>query len=162
MIAESDLEPSASKHRLSRENRSGAGSGDLGNEMFALVSELFPICRSITGPGTRETLEIIAREVPLTIQEVPTGAPVLDWTVPQEWTVRDAYIKDRSGRRIVDFRESNLHVMSYSTPIHERMPRAKLLDHVYSLPDHPDWIRTGRPTTTRTGHSACVNRSWMS
>ena len=140
MIAESELEPSSGTLRPSRESGPGAGSGDLGNEMFGLVSELFPICRSITGPGTRETLEIIAREVPLTIQEVPTGAPVLDWTVPQEWTVRDAYIKDRSGRRVVDFRESNLHVMSYSTPIHERMPRTKLLEHVYSLPDHPDWI----------------------
>ncbi|MGH7773960.1 MAG: DUF4910 domain-containing protein, partial [Candidatus Binatia bacterium] len=89
----------------------------LGQEMHRLVSELYPICRSITGDGVRETLGIIKRMIPLDVHEVPAGTAVFDWTVPREWNIRDAYIKDSQGRRIVDFGRCNLHVVSYSMPV---------------------------------------------
>lgn len=111
-----------------------------GRRMFALVADLFPICRSIAGPGLRETLERLARVVPLVLHEVPTGTQAFDWTVPREWHCRDAFIKDASGRRVVDFRESNLHVVNYSLPIHCTLGREELLRHVFTLPEHPDWI----------------------
>ena len=82
-----------------------------------LVEELYPICRCITGDGVRETLEIIGRIVPLEVHEVASGTPVLDWTVPPEWNIDDAYIADATGRRVVDFRACNLHVVSYSVPV---------------------------------------------
>ncbi len=84
------------------------------DEMMALVKELYPICRSITGDGVRETLEMIGRIVPLDVSEVPSGTQVLDWTVPDEWNIRDAYVADASGRRVVDFPHRNLHVVSYA------------------------------------------------
>jgi aminopeptidase-like protein len=108
--------------------------------MHALVRELYPICRSITGDGVRETLRILSRHVPLSVVEVPTGTAVLDWTVPREWNVRDAWIKDASGRRVVDFRKSNLHVVSYSVPVRARLPLGELRKHLHSLPDRPDWV----------------------
>ncbi len=109
--------------------------------MQQLMQELFPICRSITGNGVRETLSIVGKHIPLTVNEVPSGTRVLDWTVPKEWNIRDAWIKDRSGRRIVDFRTNNLHVVSYSTPVSQRwLPLAELKTHLFSLPEHPDWI----------------------
>jgi len=111
-----------------------------GHEMHALISRLFPICRSMTGPGVRETLQILQEYVPLEVHEVPSGTPAFDWTVPREWDIRDAYIKDESGHRIVDFQESNLHVVSGSSPIHQTLPWSELKEHVYSLPEHPTWI----------------------
>jgi aminopeptidase-like protein len=108
--------------------------------MHALIEELYPICRSITGNGVRDTLSIIGREIPIEVTEVPTGTKVLDWTVPREWNIRDAWIKDRNGNRVVDFHECNLHVVSYSTPVHETMRRDELEAHLYSLPDQPDWV----------------------
>jgi aminopeptidase-like protein len=115
-----------------------------GPAMYRLVEELYPICRSITGEGVRRTLQVIDRALApsasLGMVEVPTGTPVLDWTVPLEWNVSDAYIADRTGRRLVDFRESNLHVVSYSIPVRARMPLSLLRSHLFSLPDHPDWI----------------------
>jgi aminopeptidase-like protein len=108
--------------------------------MFALASELFPICRSITGDGVRQTLARLAQVVPLEVHEIPTGTPVLDWTIPNEWNVRDAWIATTSGRRVVDFRSSNLHVLNYSAPVRARVTRAELDAHLFSLPDHPDWI----------------------
>jgi len=108
--------------------------------MHELISELYPICRSITGDGVRQTLEIVGREIPLDVSEVPTGTSVLDWTVPREWNIRDAWIKDKGGNRIVDFRECNLHVVSYSTPIHATVSRDELEQHLYSLPDQPAWV----------------------
>src|SRR5689334_15259872 len=87
----------------------------LGQELFALVEELYPICRSITGDGVRKTLSILSRYLPLSVSEVLSGTPVLDWTVPNEWNIRDAYIADASGKRVVDFRAHNLHVVNYST-----------------------------------------------
>jgi aminopeptidase-like protein len=108
--------------------------------MHALVSELYPICRSITGNGLRQTLDVIARYIPLHRFEVPSGTDVFDWTVPREWNIRDAYIKDRSGRRVVDFRACSLHVLNYSTPVHRTMPLAELRGHLFTVPGHPTWI----------------------
>jgi aminopeptidase-like protein len=111
-----------------------------GPELHALVSELYPIARSITGDGVRETLRILGRVTPIEVTEVPSGTPVLDWTVPLEWNIREAWIADASGRRVVDFRDSSLHVMSYSVPVRARMTLDALRPHLHALPDHPDWI----------------------
>ena len=108
--------------------------------MHRLMAELYPICRSITGDGLRETLRIISRYVPLQLHEIPSGTRVLDWAVPKEWNIRDAYVKDSRGERVIDFRKHNLHVMSYSVPVHATMSLAELKSHLVSLPEHPDWI----------------------
>jgi aminopeptidase-like protein len=113
---------------------------ELAREMHACVSELYPICRSITGDGVRETLRRLRRYVPMTLHEVPTGTPVFDWTVPKEWNIRDAYVKDADGRRVIDFNRSNLHVVSYSVPVKARMSLAELRPRLFTLPDHPDWV----------------------
>lgn len=115
--------------------------GAAGKEMRELIERLFPICRSITGNGVRETLRIIGEQIPLEHYEVATGTPVLDWTVPREWNIEDAYVKDLAGNRVVDFRASNLHVVSYSTPLpRQRMAAETLRDHLHSLEEHPDWV----------------------
>lgn len=111
-----------------------------GKELYSLVEELYPICRSITGDGVRETLKKLQAHVALTIHEVPTGTQVFDWTVPKEWNIRDAYIKDGNGEKIVDFQRSNLHVMSYSTPVRQTLSLEELKPHLFSLPEHPEWI----------------------
>jgi aminopeptidase-like protein len=111
-----------------------------GESMYALVRELYPICRSITGDGVRETLRRVGAHIALKVHEVPTGTQVFDWTVPKEWNIRDAYVKDPSGAKVVDFRKSNLHVLNYSTPFRGKMPLAELRPHLYTLPDHPDWV----------------------
>lgn len=111
-----------------------------GQAMHELMTELFPICRSITGDGMRKTFEILAKQLPIEINEVATGTPVFDWTVPREWNIRDAYVKDLSGRRVVDFQRSNLHVTSYSVPVHGRFSLAELKEHVFTLPEQPDLI----------------------
>jgi aminopeptidase-like protein len=108
--------------------------------MHALIRDLFPICRSITGDGFRASLRRLSQVVPIDVSEVPTGTKVLDWTVPKEWNVRDAWIADASGRRIVDFRASNLHVVSYSTPVRARMTLAELRPRLHTLPAQPDLI----------------------
>jgi aminopeptidase-like protein len=112
----------------------------LGDALYALVRELYPICRSITGDGVRETLELLSRQFPMAIREVPSGTHVLDWTIPNEWNVRDAWIADDRGRRVIDFRASNLHVVGYSLPIRARMSLEDLRPHLHSLPDRPDLI----------------------
>lgn len=112
----------------------------IGEEMHRWIGELFPICRSITGNGARETLRLIQKRIPLTICEVSSGTKVFDWTVPLEWNIQDAYIKDRTGRRVVDFKKSNLHVVSYSQPVKQRMTLAELKPHLHTLPEHPDWV----------------------
>ena len=109
-------------------------------ELMDLVEELYPFCRSITGDGVRATLEAIGRIVPLAVHEVASGTPVLDWTVPPEWNIDDAYIADATGRRIVDFRTCNLHVVSYSVPIARRMSLDELRPHLHTLPDQPDLV----------------------
>ena len=108
--------------------------------MYSLIEELYPICRSITGNGVRESLRIIARHIALRVSEVPSGTLVFDWTIPKEWNIRDAYIKDEKGQRIVDFQRSNLHVVNYSTPVHETMTLGQLKPHLHTLPDHEHWI----------------------
>lgn len=113
---------------------------DIGVAIHSLAVELYPLCRSITGPGLRESLRILQRYVPLTIHEVPSGTPIFDWQVPQEWRIHDAYIQDPAGRRVVDFRRLNLHVLQYSVPVHRRMSLAELKPHLFSLPDHPQWV----------------------
>jgi aminopeptidase-like protein len=112
----------------------------IGDDIFALAAKLYPICRSITGNGVRETLGHIARHIDLTVHEVPTGTQVFDWTIPREWDIRDAYIKNARGEKILDFADSNLHVMSYSTPVHRQIALSELKTHVHTLPDQPDLI----------------------
>jgi aminopeptidase-like protein len=112
----------------------------LGQAMHRLVTELYPICRSITGNGLRETLRIVSRTIPLQLHEVPSGTRVLDWTVPKEWNIRDAWVKNSRGERVVDFQEHNLHVMNYSVPVRAKMSLRELRPHLYSLPERPDWI----------------------
>jgi aminopeptidase-like protein len=113
---------------------------EIGLELHGFATDLYPICRSITGDGIRQTLESIGRRIPLRITEVPSGTPVFDWTVPKEWNIRDAFIKGPDGNRVVDFRRSNLHVVNYSTPVRTTMPLSELKEHLLTLPDHPDWI----------------------
>lgn len=111
-----------------------------GQQLHDLIRELEPICRSLTGDGVRQTLRILQRQFPLEIHEVPTGTRAYDWTVPKEWNIRDAYIKNARGERVVDFRKSNLHVTGYSTPVHARMSLAELKPYLYSLPDRPELV----------------------
>ncbi|MBV9249703.1 MAG: DUF2172 domain-containing protein, partial [Acetobacteraceae bacterium] len=111
-----------------------------GREIYDLAAEIYPICRSITGDGVRETLGCLRRHIALQTHEVPSGTPAFDWTVPKEWNIRDAYIKNASGQRVVDFRESNLHVISYSTPIHAYFRLDELKSHIFTLPQQPDVV----------------------
>jgi len=113
---------------------------ELGRQMYQLVAKAFPICRSITGNGFRETLKILSEIIPLKVCEVPTGTQVFDWNVPKEWNIRDAFIADSEGHKIVDFQKSNLHVVGYSTPVDRWLPLSELQNHLYSLPDQPDAI----------------------
>jgi aminopeptidase-like protein len=111
-----------------------------GEEIFAFAARIFPICRSITGDGVRQTLGEIGAHVALEMREVPTGTEVFDWTVPREWNIRHAYIKNGAGDKIVDFAQCNLHVMSYSLPVRRRVSLAELKKHVHTLPEQPDLI----------------------
>jgi aminopeptidase-like protein len=112
----------------------------VGGEMYRLIAELYPICRSITGDGVRETLRRVGTRIPLAAHEVSTGTRVFDWTVPKEWNVRDAYVANSRGERVIDFQKSSLHVVSYSVPVRRRMRLAELRPHLFTLPEHPDWI----------------------
>ena len=111
-----------------------------GAELLDLIRELFPLPRSITGNGLRRTLELIGERVPLEVTEVPSGTRVLDWTVPQEWNIAGAWIEGPDGRRVVDYADSPLHVLAYSVPVRERLSLDELEQHLFSLPEHPDWI----------------------
>ena len=115
-------------------------TANVGEEMYRFVTDLFPICRSITGKGARETLALIQKHAPLDIHEIPSGTRVFDWIVPKEWNIREAWIKDPAGKKIIDFQNSNLHVLNYSTPVHARLSLKDLKENLYSLPEHPDWI----------------------
>jgi aminopeptidase-like protein len=112
----------------------------IGASIYGLAAQLYPICRSITGNGVRDTLGVLARYILLDLHEVATGTQVFDWTVPREWNIRDAYVKDREGRRVIDFRRSNLHVVSYSLPVRATLPLAELKKHIFTLPHQPDII----------------------
>jgi aminopeptidase-like protein len=118
----------------------GFDFAEAGERMYALAKRLFPICRSITGPGLRETLGILGEGAPLGLTEVPSGTPVFDWTVPKEWIIREAWIKGPDGSKVVDFGENNLHVVGYSTPVKARMSLAELRPRLHSLPDQPGRI----------------------
>lgn len=112
----------------------------VGSQIYDLAARIFPICRSITGDGVRETLRLLREHVPFELHELPTGAPIFDWVVPREWSIRDAYIKDSSGNKVVDFAESNLHVVNYSIPVNRRLTLSELRNHLHTLPDQPDAI----------------------
>ena len=111
-----------------------------GQRMYQLIRELYPICRSITGDGFRDTLRHVQDRVEVITHEVPSGTKVFDWTVPKEWNIRDAYVKNSQGERIVDFRKSNLHVVSYSIPLQRTVTLQELKEHLHTLPEHPDWV----------------------
>lgn len=115
-------------------------SPELGDRLHSFVSELYPICSSITGDGLREILRRISQRIPLQVHEVPTGTQVFDWTVPREWNIRDAYVRNSSGEKIIDFKNSNLHVVNYSIPVTVKLSLQELKQHLYALPDRPDWI----------------------
>jgi aminopeptidase-like protein len=112
----------------------------LGERIYRLAGALFPICRSITGEGVRETLRLMRRHIGVDVHEVPTGTQVFDWTIPKEWNIRRAHIKDPVGNVVVDFAHSSLHVQSYSVPVRATLPLAELKRHLFSLPDQPDLI----------------------
>ena len=130
MIKKLDMHPARLSECLSAE----------AHGMFELIRSLYPICRSITGDGVRQTLKILQKHIPLTIHEVPTGTAVFDWTIPKEWNIRDAYIKNSKGEKIVDFHQCNLHVLNYSLPVKKKVSLDELKAHVFTLPDKPDWI----------------------
>jgi aminopeptidase-like protein len=123
-----------------RESVDTPSADQAGEAMHALVAELYPICRSITGEGVRRTLEIVQRYVPIEVKEVPSGTKVLDWEIPPEWNIREAYVRDPSGRRVIDLADHNLHLVGYSEPVRRTMPLSSLRPHLHSLPERPDWI----------------------
>lgn len=120
------------KSSLSRE--------EIGREIYDLICELYPIHRSITGKGFRKTMRRIKSHIPLEIYGIPSGTKAFDWTVPKEWNIRDAYVKNFRGEKVIDFKKSNLHIVGYSLPIRKKMPFATLRKHLFTLPEHPDWI----------------------
>lgn len=111
-----------------------------GQKMYNLMVKLYPICRSITGDGVRKTLNHIKEDIPIKIAEIPTGTEVFDWTIPNEWNIEDAYIKNAKGDKVVDFKTSNLHVLNYSTPVNKKINLTDLKKHLFTLPEYPDWI----------------------
>jgi len=112
----------------------------LNQQMYKLVKRLFPICRSITGNGVRKTLNIIQEKIPITQKEIASGTKVFDWTVPDEWNIKDAYVKDEKGNRIIDFKKSNLHIVGYSIPFRGKLSLKELKEHLYTLPEQPEVI----------------------
>ena len=123
----------------------------LGSDAYSFIETLYPICRSITGAGSRQTLQLIAQQIGLEVSEIPTGTQVFDWVVPEEWNIRDAYIEDMSGNKLIDFKVSNLHVVSYSMPIDKVVSKEELDEHLHSIPEHPEWV------PYRTSY---YNKSW--
>src|SRR5207249_2292177 len=110
----------------------------VGEELLELMRELFPVPRSLTGDGVRETLRVLGREVPLEIVETPSGSPVFDWTVPREWNVREAWIEGPSGARVVDVADSSLHLLGYSVPVDAVLTLDELRGHLYTHPTDPE------------------------
>ena len=117
--------------------KSSVDPTEVGQDIYKLIAELYPICRSITGNGFRQTMKILRGIIPLHIHEVPSGTKVFDWVVPKEWNINDAYIKNSKGERVVDFQKSSLHVLNYSIPVKKVMPLKELREHLFTLPDHP-------------------------
>jgi aminopeptidase-like protein len=108
--------------------------------MWRFVERAYPLCRSITGDGVRRTLALLGERIPLEVHEIPTGTRILDWTVPKEWNLVSATLRDPRGQVIADSANSNLHVVSYSVPVRATLELEELLPHLHSLPEHPDWI----------------------
>lgn len=131
-----------------------------GERIYELMRVLFPICRSITGNGIRQTLRIVGEHIPLEVHEVPTGTKVFDWTVPKEWNIRDAYIRKQGGPRLIDFRKSNLQILNYSVPIHRTISLQELKPHLFTIPDHPDWIPY-RTTYYKEGWGFCLSHNQL-
>jgi aminopeptidase-like protein len=129
------------------------------SDLYRLIEELLPLCRSITGEGLRATLRRIQRELPIEIHEVPSGTRAFDWTVPPEWNVRDAWVA-RNGERVIDFKRSNLHVVGYSTPVRATLSLAELRPHLFSLPEHPDWIPY-RTSYWKEGWGFCLSHAQL-
>ena len=113
---------------------------DEGKIAYTLIERLYPLCRSITGNGVRRSLRLLREVVPLTLREVTSDTQVFDWTVPDEWNIRDAYITNAGGERVVDFQKSSLHVLNYSVPVNRTMSLAELRPHLFTIPESPDWI----------------------
>jgi aminopeptidase-like protein len=113
---------------------------EIGQEIFDLIADLYPIPRSITGDGVRQTLSVLEQFIPLQQHEVPSGTPVLDWTVPKEWNIRDAYVANSRGERVIDFQQNCLHVVGYSTPVKGKFRLKELKKHLFTIPERPDWI----------------------
>lgn len=118
---------------------------NLGNEMYELAEKIYPICRSITGEGVRETLKVLSEFINpdgllLDIREIPSGTQVFDWTVPKEWIIRDAYIEDKNGNKVIDMKKNNLHVMGYSIPVDRWVSLKELKEYVYTQEDQPSVI----------------------
>jgi aminopeptidase-like protein len=131
-----------------------------GLELYELVRDLYPIPRSLTGNGVRETLRRLSERIPLELHEVPTGTHAFDWTVPKEWNVVGAHITGPDGRRVVDLADSTLHVVGYSVPVRARLPLAALREHLTSIPEHPDWIPY-RTSYYREGWGFCLRHSTL-
>jgi aminopeptidase-like protein len=115
-------------------------SSIVGQQIYELIETLYPICRSITGNGFRESMKILQKHIPIELHEVPTGTKVFDWIVPKEWNIKDAYVKNLAGDRVVDFTQSNLHILNYSIPFEGRVRLAELKEHLFSMPEHREWI----------------------
>jgi aminopeptidase-like protein len=114
----------------------------IGCYLHELAGALWPIARSITGPGVRQTLEILNNELSgqLCIHSVDSGTPAFDWTVPDEWTIRDAWVENELGERVIDFQANNLHLVGYSEPVDQWLELDELQQHLYSLPEQPEAI----------------------
>ena len=113
---------------------------EIGKELHRFAAELYPVCRSITGDGVRRTLQSISDQIPIEVFEVPTGTEVFDWSIPKEWNVNSAYVEDSTGQRVIDFSRHNLHLLNYSVPVRAQMALSELKKHLFTLPQHPDWI----------------------
>jgi aminopeptidase-like protein len=129
--------------RLDSNNKKGV-------ELYRLVERLYPICRSITGNGVRETLDILTEYLPLDVHNIKSGTRVFDWVIPNEWNIREAYIKNAAGEKILDFNSLNLHVLNYSVPVNKKVRLAELKEHLFTCPEHPDWV----PYRTSYHHEA--------
>ena len=109
-------------------------------EIYNDIEKLYPMCRSITGSGIKDTLEYIKNIIPINIHKIKSGEEVFDWKVPKEWNIKDAYIKNSKGEKILELKNHYLHVLNYSIPINKKITLEKLKEHIYTLPEYPDWI----------------------
>jgi aminopeptidase-like protein len=135
-------------------------TGLTGRELHAFASQLYPICRSITGAGVRRTLALIGGRVPLALREVPSGARVFDWEVPAEWNIEDACILDPHGEPVVAFKDHNLHIVSYSEPVELSLPLEELQARLHTLPAFPDWIPYRTSYYQRSWGFCLSHRRW--